>query len=124
MVDWQIEVTDRPDSRVVAIVQARLGSVRLPGKVLHPILGRPALEILVERLGSATLVSDVALAIPETPANDELANFAAATGMARFRLRAGAPKLLPAWRWATCGAPPVGFCTTARRHTLSCGVKK
>ena len=85
MVDWQIEVTDRPDSRVVAIVQARLGSVRLPGKVLHPILGRPALEILVERLGSATLVSDVALAIPDTPANDELANFAAATGMGCFR---------------------------------------
>ena len=39
--------------RVVAIVQARLGSVRLPGKVLSPVLGKPVLAHLVERLSRA-----------------------------------------------------------------------
>ena len=75
----------RDQPRVVAIVQARLGSVRLPRKVLHPILGQPALEVLVARLARARRVSEVVLAIPDTPPNDELAQFAAARDLRCFR---------------------------------------
>ena len=78
-------MTDQSPFRVVAIVQARLGSVRFPHKVLRPVLGRPLLEILLDRLGSAALVSEVVLAIPDTSANDELADLAAARNLRCFR---------------------------------------
>ncbi len=38
---------------VIGIIQARLGSSRLPGKILAPIAGRPLLAVLIERLRSA-----------------------------------------------------------------------
>lgn len=62
--------------RTVAVVQARLGSVRYPGKVLEDLDGRPALEILITRLRRATLVDEIVLAIPEGAPNDALESFA------------------------------------------------
>ena len=67
--------------RVVAVVQARLGSVRLPAKVLAPIIGRPALGHLVDRLGRAVTVDEIVLAIPDSSENDSLADFAVEAGL-------------------------------------------
>lgn len=67
--------------RVVAIVQARLGSVRLPGKVLEPVIGKPLLEHLLDRLGRASSVSEVVLAIPESPVNDPLEELGRKSGV-------------------------------------------
>lgn len=52
--------------RVVAIVQARLGSTRLPGKVLADIGGKPMLARVIERLGRCRRLEDVVVAIPDT----------------------------------------------------------
>ena len=73
------------DQHVVAIVQARMGSVRLPGKVLSPVLEKPALEHLIERLSHAELVDQVVLAVPDTAANDELSILADRLGVTCFR---------------------------------------
>ena len=47
------------------IIQARLGSTRLPGKVLMEIEGKPLLQYLIERLKKCTKVDKIILAIPE-----------------------------------------------------------
>lgn len=56
----------------MAIVQARLGSVRFPGKVMQPVFEKPLLEHLFQRIGRASLVSNAVLAIPESLVNDPL----------------------------------------------------
>lgn len=55
----------------VVIIQARLTSSRLPGKVLMEIGGKPILQHCVEHCRESG--HDVVVAIPETPANDGLA---------------------------------------------------
>jgi spore coat polysaccharide biosynthesis protein SpsF len=61
---------------VVAIVQARLGSSRLPGKVLLPLCGVPVLEHVVQRLRTVSLVDRVVVATSRLASDDELADFA------------------------------------------------
>jgi glutamate-1-semialdehyde 2,1-aminomutase len=67
--------------RVVAIVQARLGSVRLPGKVLAEVGGRPLLDLLVQRLQGAHSVDEVVLAVPEGEVDELLAAHAEQLGI-------------------------------------------
>jgi len=52
-------------SRIVAIVQARLASQRLPRKVLADICGRPMLQHVVERAQAIPGIDLVCLAVPE-----------------------------------------------------------
>jgi len=56
--------------RVVAIIQARMGSTRLPGKVLKDIGGRTMLARVVGRVGRASLVDEVIVASTIAPADD------------------------------------------------------
>lgn len=50
----------------LAIIQARVGSSRLPGKVLADVCGRPLLWYVVERVKRAKLVDQVVVAVPDT----------------------------------------------------------
>ncbi len=56
----------------LAIVQARLNSTRLPNKVVADICGKPLIERLLARLAAAHQVSEVVVAIPDTPSEDRL----------------------------------------------------
>lgn len=49
-------------TRVVAVIQARMGSARLTGKTLVSLAGKPLLQHIVERLQRATLVHEVVIA--------------------------------------------------------------
>lgn len=63
-----------PDrARIGALVQARLSSTRLPGKVLHPLAGRPLIDWLIERLARVDGLDTVAVATSEDPSDDMLA---------------------------------------------------
>ena len=48
--------------RVVIIVQARMTSTRLPGKVLKTVLGKPLLEYQIERLRRVKLADEIVIA--------------------------------------------------------------
>ena len=54
------------------VVQARMGSTRLPGKVLEPLAGRPMLAFMLERLGGAD-AGPLVLATSDDPRDDPVA---------------------------------------------------
>ena len=58
--------------KVVAIIQARMGSTRLPGKVLKKIVGIPAIEILLTRLSHSELINEICIATSHNIENDQL----------------------------------------------------
>lgn len=70
----------RLEHPTIAIVQARMGSTRLPGKVLLPLLGRPILCRVVERTRRARLVDAVVVATTESRADDPIVALAGEEG--------------------------------------------
>lgn len=71
--------------KTVAIIQARLGSTRLPGKVLLPLAGRPMLAHVIERVRRASRVDEVLVATTTNPGDAPLVAFCREAGCAVFR---------------------------------------
>jgi len=59
----------------IAIIQARMSSTRLPGKVLKPILGRPMLWHIVHRLKHVTALAKIIVATSDQPSDDPVRRF-------------------------------------------------
>ena len=70
---------------VVAIVQARMGSTRLPDKVMKRIGGVPMIELLLSRLGRALEVDEIVLATSHDPRNQQLVEHVVSLGFRCFR---------------------------------------
>jgi len=62
-----------------------MGSTRLPGKVLAPLAGRPALEWVLERLARAEQPASVVVATSELAADDRIADFCRERGVRSYR---------------------------------------
>ena len=58
--------------KVVAIVQARMSSTRLPGKVMKEVNGIPLIELLLSRLSKSKLLDSIVVAASEGPENKKL----------------------------------------------------
>lgn len=71
--------------KTAIIVQARIGSTRLPGKVLLPIMGRPVMEYGLERLRRARSADQVIIATSENPADNSVVDLAEKLGFAYYR---------------------------------------
>lgn len=71
--------------KTVIIVQARMTSTRLPGKVLMEVLGKPLLAYQLERLRRVRLADEIVLATTTNQTDDVLAEFAAQEGVACCR---------------------------------------
>ena len=70
---------------MLVIVQARLSSSRLPGKVLKDLGGRPMLAWTLERVRAAKLVSKLVVATSTQPDDDAVADFCAREGVTCHR---------------------------------------
>lgn len=58
--------------KIVALVQARIGSTRLPGKVMKPISGIPMIELLLSRLSRTKEVDQIVVATSVDQCNQSL----------------------------------------------------
>jgi spore coat polysaccharide biosynthesis protein SpsF len=73
------------NSSVVAIVQARMKSTRLPGKVLEPIQGEPMLAWVVERARLAETIGEVIVATTTDQLDDAIVDQCRARNIKVFR---------------------------------------
>lgn len=71
--------------KTLAVVQARMGSSRLPGKVMKKIAGVPAIELLLRRLSQASLLDGIVLATSQNPEDDFLSEFVEGLGYSCIR---------------------------------------
>ena len=71
--------------RTVAVIQARTGSTRLPGKVLRPLLGEPLLSHVVRRTSRASAVDEVVIATTTLAQDQPIIDLAVAEGWSVVR---------------------------------------
>ena len=67
--------------KIVAIIQARLGSSRLPKKVLLDLAGKPVIQRVYERVRKIDRVDEVVVATSFSSQNDELVEFCESIGI-------------------------------------------
>jgi spore coat polysaccharide biosynthesis protein SpsF len=67
--------------RIVAVVQARMGSTRLPGKVLKNIAGQPLLWHIVHRLKRSQFIERIAIATSVNPLDDAIVEWGRANAV-------------------------------------------
>ncbi|MCJ7778001.1 MAG: hypothetical protein MUP16_06780, partial [Sedimentisphaerales bacterium] len=72
--------------QVLAIIQARMGSTRLPGKVLLPIVdNKGALELMLERVRRARQLQKIVVATTTSPKDDRIVDLCKRLGCEYFR---------------------------------------
>ena len=62
-------------TRIVAVIPARMGSSRFPGKPLAPMLGRPMIEHVYRRTAACPYLSDVVVATCDEEIRDAVEAF-------------------------------------------------
>jgi spore coat polysaccharide biosynthesis protein SpsF len=70
---------------VLAILQARMSSTRLPGKVMRPILGQPMIARQIERLRRARRLSGVMVATSTDASDDVIEAWSRSNGLGVWR---------------------------------------
>jgi spore coat polysaccharide biosynthesis protein SpsF len=70
---------------IIAVLQARMSSTRLPGKVMRPILGTPMIERQIERIARARLIDKLIVATSTDASDDVLASHCGGMGIAVHR---------------------------------------
>lgn len=70
---------------ILAILQARMTSPRLPGKAMSPLRGEPMIWRQVERIRQARCLTKIVVATSAEPVDDPLASFLISRGQTVFR---------------------------------------
>jgi spore coat polysaccharide biosynthesis protein SpsF (cytidylyltransferase family) len=69
----------------IAFIQARMGSIRLPNKVMKMVNGKPLIEYLLLRVAKAKLIDKVVVATSFNSNNDPLVSFVNSQGFETYR---------------------------------------
>lgn len=70
---------------ILAILQARVSSTRLPGKVMKPVMGEPMLFRQIERVRRATRIDRLIVATSTDPSDDPIETMCRDKGVACYR---------------------------------------
>ena len=71
--------------KVVASIEARMGSSRLPGKSIKKILDKPMLELMIERVKDSKEVDDIVVATSSNKKDNVIAELASKLDVNYFR---------------------------------------
>lgn len=71
--------------KTAVIIQARMGSTRLPGKVLMPLRGKPVLSHVINRVRQAKCVDEIVIATTLSPSDDPICDLATQEGVVHYR---------------------------------------
>lgn len=63
------------------IIQARMGSSRLPGKIMKKILGKPMIDYVLERISKSSLISEVIIATSDKEENNYFIKYLESKGV-------------------------------------------
>jgi spore coat polysaccharide biosynthesis protein SpsF (cytidylyltransferase family) len=70
---------------IVAIIQARMGSTRLEGKILKKICDKPVLQLIIERLQKSVLINQIVVATTESKKDSLVVSFCKQNDYLYFR---------------------------------------
>ena len=71
--------------KIVTIIQARIGSSRLPGKVMMPVAGKPLLLRMYERVAAANYIDTIIIATTEEDDDDPIESLCKENGIKYYR---------------------------------------
>ena len=71
--------------KIVATIEARMSSNRLPGKSMKKILGKPMLELLIERIQICDRIDKIVIATSVNPENEPIESLAKKMKVGYFR---------------------------------------
>lgn len=71
--------------KIVGIIQARMGSTRLPGKIMKRVNGKSLLEYQIERIKQATLIDELVIATTTKESDECIVDFCHKQGLKYFR---------------------------------------
>ena len=71
--------------KIVCTIEARMRSTRLPGKVLLPVLSRPMLALMIERLQRVPEIDEIVVATTTDPGCQAIADLAGRCGVGAYR---------------------------------------
>lgn len=78
-------MSDKKKLRIVMLIQARMGSTRLPGKPLKMVLEKPLISFLIERLRRCQNIDQIVVATTTNPLDDQIVNFCHQAHLTVFR---------------------------------------
>jgi len=70
---------------IVATIEARMTSTRLPGKVMKPVIGRPVLELLIERLKKSRYIDEIVVATTINNTDQPIIDLCSLLGIKYYR---------------------------------------